>query len=129
MLRLMANSRNKHPFHDNPAADDFLEWMDSPTGQRYIGVSDVLRTLMRDVQLDAKGRKFVWSEAEPLSIDQSVRHIREQHPDFTADEIRRFLISWIENYAPDDYTEEQLDELDSLADAWVDELRQASGRT
>ena len=129
MLRAMGNSRNKHPLQDNPTAEGFLEWMDSPTGQRYIGVSEVLRTLMRDVQLDVRGRKFVWSDAGPLSIDQSVRHIRKQRPELAADEIWRFLASWIENYAPDDYTDEQLSELDRLADAWVCELRRASPRT
>lgn len=129
MLRLMGKSRsNKHPLQDNPAAEGFLQWMDSPTGQRYIGVSDVLRALMQGVQLDARGRRFVWPAAGLLSIDESVRHIRKQHPDLAADEVRRFLVSWIENYAPDDYTEEQLSELDRLADAWVDELRRAPAR-
>jgi ABC-type Fe3+ transport system substrate-binding protein len=125
----MGNSRSKlHPLQDNPAAEGFLHWMDSPAGQQYVGMSDVLRTLMQNVELDARERRFVWSEDERLSVDQSVRHIRKQRPDFAADEIRRFLISWIENYAPEDYTDEQFEELDRLADAWVDELRQASGR-
>jgi ABC-type glycerol-3-phosphate transport system substrate-binding protein len=127
MLRFMSNSRSKHhPFQDNPVAEAFLQWMDSPEGQRYIGVSDVLNTLMQNVQLDVRGRRIVWSEDERLTVDQSVTHIRKQHPDFAADQIRRFLISWIENYAPAEYTDEQLNELDQLADEWVAQLRRTS---
>jgi hypothetical protein len=125
----MATSRNKHPLQDSPFAEEFLEWMDSPVGQQYIGLSDELRTQMRDVQLDASGRRFAWPEVGRLTLDQSVDHIRKQRPSVAADQIRRFLISWIENYAPADYTDEQLNELDRLANAWVDELRHPSGRT
>jgi hypothetical protein len=123
----MAKSRDKHSLEDNPFADGLLQWMDSPEGQRYIEVSDVLRALMKDVQLDAKDRRFVWPGAKRLTFDQSVSRIRKQHRNFAVAVVRRFLISRIEHYAPDDFSEEQLQELDRLANEWADELRQARG--
>jgi len=122
MLPVMGKPRDKHPLEDNPFTDGLLEWMDSPEGQQHIEVSDVLWSLMDGVELDAKQRKFVWPEAKRLTLDQSVRHILKQHPDFPRGRVEGFLISWIENHAPEDYTEEQLAELDRLAAEWVEGL-------
>ncbi|MDZ7750403.1 MAG: hypothetical protein U5S82_01810 [Gammaproteobacteria bacterium] len=36
--------------------------------------------------------------------------------------LRASLISWLEHYAPEDYSREQLDELDALTEDWLDEL-------
>jgi len=77
---------------------------------------------MEEVGLDAKERKFVWPDAKRLTLEQSVRRILKQHPNFPQDRVEGFLISWIENYAPDDYTPEQLEELDRLSGLWVEEL-------
>lgn len=123
MLEAMGKSRDKHPLEENPFADNLLEWMESPEGQGHIEMSDVLSTLLKDVQLDPKQRRFVWPDAERLSIDKSVQRIRKQHPDFAREDVKDFLISWIETYAPDNYTQEQLDELDRLANEWADDLR------
>lgn len=118
----MAKSRNKHPLEDNPFADGLLQWMDSPEGERHIEVSDALWELMDGVGLDAEQRKFVWPGAKRLSFEQSVRRILKKHPGFPQERVEGFLITWIENYAPDEYTEEQLADLDRLSDAWVEEL-------
>ena len=39
------------------------------------------------------------------------------------------IISWIENYAPKGASEKQLDELDHLTDAWVDQLEKRNTST
>jgi hypothetical protein len=119
----MGKSRDKHPLEENPFADDLLEWMESPEGQQHEEMSDVLWPLLKNVQLDAKQRKFVWPDGERLSIDRSIQRIRKQYPDYARGDVKDFLISWIENYVPDNYTQEQLDELDRLAEEWVDDLQ------
>jgi len=111
----------KHPLEDNPFVEGFLDWMGSEEGQSSIEVSTTLWELMEDAQLDARGRKILWPDAQGLSIDQSVERIHKLYPQFPGERIASFLTSWIEQYAPENYSEEQLDELDQLTESWIDE--------
>jgi hypothetical protein len=107
-------------FENNPFLDELVEWRDSPEGERSMEVFYTLSDLMEDVRLDAKQRKFVWPDAGRLDLQQSIEHIQKQYPDLSSEEIEEHLLYWIENgYAPDDYSREQLDELDRLALQWV----------
>ena len=107
-------------FENNPFFDELIEWRDSPEGERSMDVFDTLTDLMEDVRLDAKQRKFVWPDAEHLDLLQSIEHIQKQYPDFSGEEIEEHPLYWIESgYAPDDYSREELDELDRLALKWV----------
>ena len=75
---------------------------------------------MEDVQLDAKQRKFIWPDGQRLDLDQSVAHIQKQYPDFRRDWIEEYLIDWIDmDYAPEHYSQAQLDELDKLTARWI----------
>jgi hypothetical protein len=128
MLLAMGKPRPKHPFQDNAFAEGFLDWTDSPQGQSSIEVSDALWELMEkeDVQLDARQHKILWPNGNGLSIDQSVERIQKLYPNFPSQRIVSFLISWIEQYAPETYSEKQLDELDRLTEKWIDQYeRQA----
>ena len=60
-------------------------------------------------------------------IEQSVERIHKQYPDFPCGKIEEFLIDWIEmGYAPEHYSQAQLDELDRLMERWVaDHMRRA----
>jgi hypothetical protein len=118
----MGKQREKHPFEENPFAEGLLEWMGSPEGQLSIEVSDALWELMENVQLDARQRELIWPKAQRLSFDQSIERIQKQYPNFPRARIASFLVSWLEHYAPEDYTEEQLDELDQLTEPWIDDL-------
>jgi hypothetical protein len=123
-IRLMSKQRKErledNIFANNPFLEELLEWRDSPEGQQAIEVSDVLRLLLEDVQVDAKGRKFIWPDAEQLDLEQSVQRIQKQYPDFPSDRIEDYLLYWIEGgYAPENYSQAQLDELDKLAARWV----------
>lgn len=121
--------REKHPFEDNAFADGLLEYMASPEGQRSIEVADTLWALMENVQLDARRREFLWPEAQPLTFHQSIERIQKEYPDFPRQRIVSFLISYLEHYTPEDYSEEQLHELDQLAEEWINELeRQHAAR-
>ena len=114
-------------FANNPFVDGFFEWMGSREGQQCIEVYDVLWNLLEDVQLDAKQRKLIWPDAEPLDLDQSVQRIQKLYPDFSSDEVEEFLLDWIDmGYDPDNYSQAQFDELDKLTEKWVaDHLRKA----
>jgi hypothetical protein len=127
----MGKRRKERPedgvFVNNPFLEGLFEWMDSPEGVQSMEQADVLSILMEDVQLDAKQRKFIWPDAKSLDLEQSVQRIQKQYPDFTCDQIGEFLIDWIDmEYAPEHYSQAQLDELDKLTERWVaDYMRQA----
>jgi len=127
---LMGKQRREQPqdsiFADNPFLDGLFEWMDSPEGQQSISICDVLWDLLEDVQLDAKQRKLIWPDAEPLDLEQSIQRIQKEYSDFPRDEVEEFLLDWIDSYDPENYSQAQLDELDSLTERWAaDHLRMA----
>lgn len=107
-------------FANNPFLEDLLEWRDSPEGEQFAELADTLCDLMEDVQLDAEQRQFIWPDGERLGIDQSVQRIQKQYPDFRRDWIEEYLIDWMEmDYAPEHYSQAQLDELDRLTTRWI----------
>ena len=101
--------------------------MGSREGQQSIEVRDVLWDLLEHVQLDAKQRKLIWPDAERLDLEQSIQRVQKMYPDFPRDEVEEFLLNWIDmGYDPENYSQAQLDELDSLTERWVaDHLRMA----
>ena len=115
-------------FVDNPFVDGFLEWMGSREGRQCIEVRDVLWDLLEDVELDAKQRHLIWPDAERLDLVQSIQRIQKLYPDFPGDEIEEFLLDWIDmGYDPENYSQAQLNELDSLTERWLaDHLRNAN---
>ena len=79
--------------------------------------------LLMDVGLDARQRKFLWPMLGPLDLDQSVRHINQQYPDFPEGSIKEFLIYWLQNgYEPKGYSDTQMDELERLTEQWADDV-------
>jgi hypothetical protein len=101
--------------------------MDSPEGQKSIAIRDVLWGLLEHVQLDAKQRKLIWPDAERLDLEHSIQRIQKLYPDFPCDEVEEFLLDWVDSYDPENYSQAQLDELDSLTERWVaDHLRNAT---
>jgi hypothetical protein len=107
-------------FENNPFIDGFFEWMDSPEGEQYTEISQTIWALMKGVQLDARTRKVIWPDAERLDLEQSIQRIQKLHPDFPREAIEESLINWIEmDYAPETYSEAQLDELDRLTQRWI----------
>jgi len=128
----MGKQRKKHlqdnAFANKPFIEEFSDWMDSPEGELWTELSGALEDLMKDVQLDARQRQFIWPDAERLDLEQSVQRIHKQYPDFPCDKIEEFLIDWIDmGYAPENCSQAQLDELERLTERWVaDHLRRAN---
>jgi|HubBroStandDraft_1064217.scaffolds.fasta_scaffold229860_2 hypothetical protein len=129
--RLMGKQRKEHPqdnvFVNKPFIEEFSDWVDSPEGELWTEIGDALEDLLKDVQLDAEQRQFIWPDADRLDIEQSVQRIHKQYPEFPRDKIEEFLIDWIDmGYAPENYSQAQLDELDRLTERWVaDHMRRA----
>jgi hypothetical protein len=100
--------------------------MDSPEGQQSIEVRDVLWNLVEDAarrqatQIDLARRRIARSRA-------SIQHVQKKYPDFPRNEVEEFLLDWIDmGYDPENYSQAQLDELDSLTERWVaDHLQKA----
>src|ERR1700745_3265628 len=115
-------------FVDNPFVDGFLEWMGSREGRQCIELRDVLWDLLEDLELDAKQRQLIWPDAERLDLVQSIQRIQKLYPDFPGHEIEEVLLNWIDmGYNPKNYSQAQLNELDSLTERWVaDHLRNAN---
>src|SRR5207342_3451778 len=74
-----------------------------------------------------KKRKLIWPDAERLDLEQSIERVLKKYPDFPRNEVEEFLLDWIDmGYDPENYSQAQLDELDSLTERWVaDHLQKA----
>ncbi len=109
-------------FEDNPFVDDFIDWMVSPRGQLSQKVLEAVWGMLEKADVDAKNRKIVWPEGQRLSIDCSVKRIYKKYSQYPVGLIEKHLIGWLEmEFAPESYSQEQLDELDILTEQWVDD--------
>jgi len=118
----MGKREPKHLFEDNPFLDGFAEWMGSAEGQLSGEALDVIWVLLETAHVDANKQKIIWEDGKRLSIAQSVQRIHADHPDFPPELIEEHLIGWLQmEYAPPDYSEKQLDELDRLTEKWADD--------
>jgi hypothetical protein len=118
----MGKRQPKHLFEDNPFLEGFSEWMASAEGKLSGEVLDAVWMLLETAHVDAKRRKIIWEDGKRLSIPESVRRIHADNPDFPPELIEEHLIGWLQmEYAPPDYSEKQLDELDRLTEKWVDD--------
>ena len=132
----MGKRQAKHPFENNPLLEDLGHWMESPEGGLSSEVLDVVWMVLGKADVDANKRKIIWQDGKRLSITQSVKRIHADFPDLPLDLIDDHLVGWLEmEFAPPTYSQEQLDELDRLTEAWIDdherhaEARQNRART
>jgi hypothetical protein len=122
----MGKRRAKHPFEDNPAIDGFLEWMGAPEGQQSIEALDLVFSALEHAGVDARQRKIVWADGRRLSIEQSTDRIHAAHPGVPRHMIETHVLGWLENCAPESYSERQLEELDRLIGPWLDDYERTS---
>ena len=125
-LHPMGKRRAKHHFEDNPFIDGFLEWMDAPEGQQSIEALDLVFGALEHAGVDARQRKIVWADGKQLSIEHSTDRIHTEHPDVPRHLIETHVLGWLENCAPESYSERQLEELDRLIGPWLDDYERTS---
>ena len=107
---------------DTPGPEDLDESDDSREALSEEVLEEVWQRL-QNVQLDARGRLFLWPDKKALTFNESAQHLQEQFPSFPRELIETHMIGWIEmEYVPQGHTEKQLDEFERLTDKWVDEL-------
>jgi hypothetical protein len=102
----------------------FWSWPDTPEGQLWIEISDKFEVLMEDVGIDPEERKLIWPDATRLDLDQSIRRINKQYPRFSEDNIKEFLIFWLQApYAMlGGYSKSKMAKLERLHSQWVADL-------
>ncbi len=122
----MGKRRAKHPFEDSPFIDGFLEWMDAPEGQQSIEALDLVFDALEHAGVDARQRKIVWADGKRLSIEQSAERIHLEHPGVPRYLIETHVLGWLENCAPESYSERELEELDRLIEPWLDDYERTS---
>lgn len=119
----MAKRRdNPQALAGNRVAQAVGDWMATPEDQYEEDISITLGMAMEEVRVDAHRRELIWPEAQYLNLEQSLTRLHEAYPDIGRQDIEYFLITWLENYAPEDYSQAQCEELDRLIDPWTDEL-------
>jgi hypothetical protein len=113
------------------AIESLDDWMASysEADELSIEVLDLVSALLEKADVDAKRRKIIWEDGQRLSIAQTAERIRVDHPDLSLDLIESKVISWLQmEFAPESYSEDQLDELDRLTEKWVDDYERKTAK-
>ena len=83
----------------------------------------VLDSIEQIERLDPGNRRLVWSGGTALSFDESVEKIFSAYPALPKVLIRSHLFGWLEQgELPSDLSDEEMEELDSLMEPWIDDL-------
>jgi hypothetical protein len=118
----MNKKREESLFDNNPFIEGLMEYMNSPRGQLSDEVREVTWQILEEVDVDAADRKLIWDDGKRLSIDESVQRIHQEYPEYPVDLIEARVVSWLEmEFTPEVWTQDQMDELDRLTEAWVDD--------
>ena len=118
----MGKDKEFSVWEDNPFIEGLFEFMASPEGQLADEVREVNWQLLEKVDVDATDRRLIWDDGRRLRIDESVQRLHEQCPDYPVDLIDDSLIAWLEGeFAPKNYSQEQMDELDRLTGEWIED--------
>ena len=118
----MNKKREESLFDNNPFIEGLMEHMSSPRGQLSDEVREVTWQILEEVDVDAADRKLIWDDGKRLSIDESVQRIHREYPEYPVDLIDARLVAWLAmEFAPEAWTQDQMDELDRLTEEWVDD--------
>lgn len=118
----MNKKRKESLFENNAFIEGLMEHMSSPRGQLSDEVREVTWQILEQVDVDAVDRKLIWDDGKRLSIDESVQRILREYPEYPVDLIEARLIAWLEmEFAPEAWSQGQLDELDRLTEEWVND--------
>ena len=116
------------PEQEGPYLETFDQWLDSYSEQDDFNLDalDTVETALQAADVDARRRKIIWPDGQRLSITQSAQRIQAAHPQFPLDLIESKVVSWLDMvFAPEHYSEQQLDELDRLTEKWIAEHQAA----
>jgi hypothetical protein len=101
--------------------DHTIGWADEPKDELSDQVVDAVWTIPQEASLNARRRKISWADGQELTVNQSVNRIHADHPHFPPELSESHLLGWIEQVMVSPYdSEQQLDELNQLADKWIE---------
>jgi hypothetical protein len=127
----MGDWRTEHPVENGSFPDGSVDWMDTPEGQQSIEALDLVFGALDSVDVDARQRKIVWTDGKRLSIEEAAERLHAEYPDMPRDLIETHVFGWLENCAPESYTDEQMEEFDQLMEPWLEDYertRSAGGK-
>jgi hypothetical protein len=110
---------------DGAFADGSTDWMDTPEGQQSIEALDMVFDALEKADVDPQQRKIIWADGQRLSIERSAERVHAMYPDMPLDLIEIHVFGWLENCAPDGYSDHQMEELDQLIQPWLDDYERA----
>ena len=111
----------KHPFEAGPFIEGFDEWLGEPPDPRTIEALDLVFDELDHADVDPRERKIVWTDGKRLSIEESAERLHADHPDIPRDLIEEHVFGWLENCAPESYSEQQMEEFDRLMQPWLED--------
>jgi len=123
--------KQQPPSLDGMAIESLDDWMASysEADEMSIDALDLVSSLLQKADVDAKRRKIIWEDGQRLSITQSAERIHADYPDLSLDLIESKVVSWLQmEFAPETYSQDQLDELDRLTEKWVDDYERKSAK-
>jgi hypothetical protein len=107
-------------FADRFFLEGILAQKGTPEARRHEQIANALWDVLEGVQLDAQHRMLIWPGAERLDLEQSIRRIQQQYPSIARDSVQDFLLFWLKaGYAPENCSQNELDELGRLANQWA----------
>lgn len=125
----MAKKRQHSPPQEGLYLETFDQWLNSYSEEDELNLDalEIVETSLQDADVDAKRRKIIWEDGQRLSITQCAQRIHAAHPEFSLDLIESKVVSWLDMcFAPETYTEQQLDELDQLTEKWIEDHQMAA---
>jgi hypothetical protein len=123
--------KQQPPSLDGMAIESLDDWMASysEADELSIDALDLVSSLLQKADVDAKRHKIIWEDGQRLSITQSAERIHADHPDLPLDLIESKVISWLQmEFAPETYSQDQLDELDRLTEKWIDDYERKTAK-
>ena len=118
----MGKREDKNALADHRfVVDDFVGWTQSPEDELSDEVMDTVWTVLEKASINARKRKINWADGQKLTINQSVKRIQADHPQFPLALIETHLIGWLEQVFISPYlSDQQLDELNRLTGRWIE---------
>lgn len=100
------------------------QWVESFADGVYEDAREAVLNSVEQIEtLDPSNRTLVWSGATPLSFNDSVKRISAAYPTLPETLIRSHLFGWLEQgELPGDLSDEEIEELDTLMEPWIDDL-------
>jgi len=82
---------------DTSVIGDVLAYMNSPQGELFLEVGEIVSDVLERADVGAKERQIIWEDGERLSIAASAQRIGVEHPEYPLDIIEQNVIIWLES--------------------------------